>query len=326
MRLPVTSLLILFVVSLGCAASNETPVSSGGAGGKATGGSSGSGGTKPTGSGGAGSGGSSASGGTGGSTSGTGGATATGGAGAATGGAGGSTPGTGGATGGAGGSASPDVAATETAPSPGTDGPTTFEGSHPQCPNCKSIFDGKTLTGWTPIGAEKWAADNGAILSTGAAAGVLVTAKAYDHYRLIYSWQMQDMDGHQANMVVFCRSASARYCGGVQFQPPGTDIWDYGPANKSLKGQAGLMKAPVEKGQAGQCEMIVNHTAGTFKVACCNLMGGKTCKAQPVGALNYGKVPPGAFGWQAHNPNHKIRWWNIFVEEMPASDEFVTTK
>jgi hypothetical protein len=177
------------------------------------------------------------------------------------------------------------------------------------------------------VGAEKWTVDNGAILSTGASAGALITTAKYDKYRLIYSWQMLSTTAHQANMLVWCTSTTARYCGGVQFQPPGTDIWDYGPANASLKGKAGLMKADVPKGAAGQCEMIVNSTAGTFKVACCPLGTEKTCKSTPVGNLSYGSPRmPGQLGWQAHNPDHKIRWWNVFLEENPTSDEFLTAK
>lgn len=317
----------VFGAAFALVAVNCTPAPSDGPGGSSTGGTNGSasggkGGSNAsggkTGSGGSGSGGAAGAQSSGGAP-GTGGSPSTG--------SGGSPAGTGGA--GAGGSA--DAGSGAGGATPGGDdagggGAPVSGDKHPACPNCKSLFDGKTLTGWKPVGAEKWAVDNGKILSTGAAAGVLITDAQYDHYRLIYSWKMLAADGHQANMVIFCRNEGARYCGGVQFQPPGTDIWDYGPANKSLKGAAMLMKAPVEKGEAGQCEMIVNATAGTFKVACCNLGTGSSCKGTPVGMLNYGKVAKGAFGWQAHNPDHKIHWWNIFLEENPTSDDFVTTK
>ena len=264
---------------------------------------------------------------TGGSSSGTGGGSA-----GAGGGAGGSAGGSGGTSSGSGGAAGAEADAggtTDVAAPPGDDGGSgpTFEGTHPACPNCKAAFNGKDITGWIPVGDEKWAVEAGGIASTGAGAGVLVSPGKYDHYRLIYSWKMASAAGHQATMVVWCRDLKARYCAGVQFQPPGTDIWDYGPANASLAKKAGLKAAPVPKGEAGQCEMIVNATAGTFKVACCNLGTGKTCKGQDVGMLTYGMpMPKAGFAFQAHNAGHKIRWWDIFIEENPASDDFVTTK
>jgi hypothetical protein len=300
------------MMAAGCGEDSDPPAGAGGAAGNRSGGSGG---------------GTGGGGGSGGSSTGTGGSASAGSGGSSTGGTGGTGTASGGASGDAatGSGGSGDAGGGEAGETGGA--APTFEGSHPACPNCKAIFDGKTLTGWEPVGAEKWTVDNGAILSTGASAGALITTAKYDKYRLIYSWQMLSTTAHQANMLVWCTSTTARYCGGVQFQPPGTDIWDYGPANTSLKGKAGLMKADVPKGAAGQCEMIVNSTAGTFKVACCPLGTEKTCKTTAVGNLNYGSPRvAGQLGWQAHNPDHKIRWWNVFLEENPTSDEFLTSK
>jgi len=202
-------------------------------------------------------------------------------------------------------------------------------GPHPDCPNCVSIFDGQTLDGWQPIGAEQWEVDDtGAIFSTGASAGALVTTAKYNRYRLLFSWQWLGSN-HQANMLIWCRDVGARNCAGVQFQPPGRDVWDYGPANTSIKGKSNppLMAVDVPKGEEGMCELLVDSAAGTFKGGCCALDGAKTCKTSPVVNLTYGSaLPPGELGFQAHNADHRIRWWDIFVEEDPVGDELVTAE
>ena len=202
-------------------------------------------------------------------------------------------------------------------------------GAHPDCPGCVSIFDGQTLDGWQSIGGEEWTVDDtGAIFSTGESAGALVTTTKYDRYRLIFSWQWLG-SGHQANMLIWCRDVGARNCAGVQFQPPGRDVWDYGPANTSIKGRSDppLMAVDVPMGDEGMCEMIVDSTAGTFKGACCNLEGAETCKTRQVVNLTYGSsLPAGELGFQAHNADHRIRWWNIVVEEDPVGDDFVTAE
>jgi hypothetical protein len=301
-------------------------------GGGGAGGSSAQGGRGGSGSGGSGSGGS----GTGGS--GTGGTSGSGGTGTGTGGTSGSAgSGSGGATGdagtgGTGGGASD--ASGETGSADGASGETggaapgvTFEGTHPSCPACRSIFNGKDLTGWTPIGAEKWEAVENTILSTGASSGALVTVGDYDHYRLFFSWKMLS-GGHAANMLVLCRDRTKRNCAGIQFQNPGSDIWDYGPANARVPRDKGMLiggRASVPQGQSGMCEMIVKHSAGTFKVACCNLGAAKTCKTVPSAVLNFGSAfPKGPLGFQAHNANHKIHWWDVFIEENPTSDEYLS--
>jgi hypothetical protein len=117
-------------------------------------------------------------------------------------------------------------------------------------------------------------------------------------------------------------------CAGIQFQPPGRDIWDYGPSDSRARGGMLLPGRPsVPLGQAGMCEMIVKASAGTFKAACCALQGNATCKTVPAAILNYGSpFPKESMGFMAHNANQRIKWWNIFIEENPATDDYVTDK
>src|SRR6185436_15425 len=125
---------------LGCS-SGSPGKPSGGTGGEEPGDTGGSGGAVSTG--GSGTGGK--------ATGGSGGQDTTGGSGGATGGAGGSSGGAGGSGdgggGGSGGSEPGDGGAPPGDAGPQTGMPTYFPGMHPACPNCKNLFDGKTLTG-----------------------------------------------------------------------------------------------------------------------------------------------------------------------------------
>jgi hypothetical protein len=264
----------------------------------------------------------------------TGGTTATGGA-VGTGGSGdgtGGTPaGTGGAPvgdGGAGGADASEPGDVSTTPG---DAPT-FSGTHPQCPACKAIFDGKTLDGWFPRGNEVFAVQEGAIYSTGKGRGTLVSKWEAQDYRLIFDYKLVSA-GHQATMVVFCVSGSTDGdCDGIQFQPPGTDTWDYRPGapNKGSISAPKEMKvgnAGIKQGSWGQCEIVAKGSVGTFKAACCPVEPGKGCKGIEVMRFNDGKpFAKGPIAWQAHNAGHNILWKNIFVEENPATDDFITTK
>jgi hypothetical protein len=305
----------------------------GGAGGRGgsggSGGSGGAGGTTSTG----GSGGSGASGGA----SGTGG-TSSGGSGGSTGGAGGSTGGSGGSTGGSGGSstdANPsDMGGSETGGgSDGGNASTTFPGVHPQCPNCKSIFDGKTLTGWTVRGGEQYVAQDNTILGTGKGRGAIISNTEWLDYRLVFDYKLIGRV-HKANMIVLCASGTtAPDCDGIQFQPPGADTWDYRPgapnngridAPKEMK----VGSANVPDGQWGRCEMLVKGSNGTFRAACC-LLGetGTMCKTTESLRFNDGKpAGKGPMAFQAHESNHSIAWRNVFVEDMPAVDDLITNK
>ena len=231
---------------LGACGGDDNPGSTGGSGGSAGNGGRGGGG---------------GSGGTGGS-AGTGGAAGTGGS-AGTGGAAG--------TGGQGGSGGSDARSPDSRPADraggdagrrdgGTNADTgsaaTFPGAHPLCPNCKSIFNGKDLQGWTARG-EVYAVQDGSILSTGQSRGVLVSSGSYEKFRLVFNYKLLG-GGHKANLIVFCQTpTSGNTCGGVQFQPPGGDLWDYRPGAPA----GGRLDPPKETGrganvpdgQWGQC-------------------------------------------------------------------------
>ena len=131
---------------------------------------------------------------------------------------------------------------------------------------------------------------------------------------------------------MFCQAPNSGTCGGVQFQPPGGDLWDYRPGAPN-DGNLGPPKetgsgANVPDGQWGQCEILGNGAVGTFRTACC-LLGetNKTCKGQETKKFDDGKpVKGGPIAFQAHEPNHRILWRNIFIEENPTENDLITTK
>ena len=206
----------------------------------------------------------------------------------------------------------------------------TFPSTHPLCPNCKSIFNGVDLTGWKAV-AEKFEVRDGAIFSTGAARGVLVSTSSWQNFRLLFNYKKLPGANHKANMIVFCQRPTSGTCGGVQFQPPGNDLWDYRPGAPN-GGNLGPPKetgrgATVPDGEWGQCEILANGTAGTFRTACC-LLGEtkKNCKGQETKKFDDGKpVAGGPIAWQTHDPDHHILWKDIFLEENPTVDELITT-
>lgn len=207
----------------------------------------------------------------------------------------------------------------------------TFPGTHPLCPGCKSIFNGVDLDGWTAV-SERYEVQDGAIVSTGVSRGVLVSKGSYQDFRMIFTYKKLPGANHKANMIVFCQVPNSGTCGGVQFQPPGGDLWDYRPGAPN-NGNLGPPKetgrgANVPDGQWGQCEILAKGSVGTFRTACC-LLGetNKTCQGTETKKFDDGKpVKGGPVAFQAHERNHKIAWKDVFIEENPAVDDLITTK
>ena len=272
-----------------------------------------------------------ATGGSGGESSGTGGQQATGGS--RQGGAGGSGD-TGGASGGAGGAGG---GAGEGGG--GNSGmPTYFPGMHPACPNCKNLFDGKTLTGWTSWGKTgggigpvmgTWDVQMSALHSTGTMRNVLATNGDYNNFRLIFSIKHMD-GGHQPCIVIWGRRPPPNDAmGGIQIQAPHTSMWDYRPGQNKNIGGTKVGTVAINDAQWAQCEVLAKGTTGSFRMACCqqDAAGAMPCKGVEIlkfsvaGAGNNGPI-----SLQAHNGGVHDMYKNIFVEENPTVDDLLTTK
>jgi hypothetical protein len=312
------SLLLCGVLGLGCSSGTDKgtpPITTGGSGPPA--GTGGGGGTPPP-----------AYGGSGGN-----------------GGSGGQTPiagsgGSGGESGGSGGSASPGDAGTPPATG-GDDGgsgtPVSFPGMHPKCPNCKSIFDGKTLTGWTSYAKVEvavgpapgnWDVVDGALHSVGTRRGVLATNDDYGDFRLIFSIKHSG-GGHQPCIVIWgMRPPPNDAMGGIQIQAPHTNMWDYRPGkNANINGMK-VGTTAINDAQWSQCEVLAKAT-GEFRMACCqqDAAGNTPCKGVELLHFNVaGAGNKGPISLQAHNAGVHDSYKNIFIEASPAVDDLLTTK
>ena len=309
-----------------CASENEEPGSSAGGSGGSTGGRGGSGGS--TGGTTGGSGGSTGTGGSGGS----GGSAGTGGATGGSGGSGGSSGsgGSGGSagSGGTGGSAGTGGSSTTDAKAPdtqsGTEGGAAVPGNAPYgCSGCKRIFDGQTLNGWhTAPGA--WEVKEGALSSTGVN-GDIYTAQDYGSYRIFF--QVKQIKGnHKPCTTLFGKrpaspTAVGRGLGGAQFQPPNGASWDYGAGGTFTR----ATNPNFNVNNWHQCEVVVKE-AGEFKAACCPVNeGGAACKGTLV--LSWkgtGRKHP--FNFMIHNPGLFDQYRDVWLEENPTDEGFLSQK
>jgi hypothetical protein len=292
----------------------------GGTGG--SGGSGGRGGSTGTTTGG--SGGSTATGGSGVSTGGSGGS---GGSSTTTGGAGGSggSGGSGGAggSGGSGGGTATDGGTKSDAQS-GNDGPPAVPGNAPYgCTGCKRIFDGQTLNGWhTAPGS--WEVKEGALSSTGKN-GDIYTAQDYGSYRIFF--QVKQIKGnHKPCTTLFGKRpadpmAVGRGLGGAQFQPPNGASWNYGVGGTFTR----VANPNFNVNNWHQCEVVVKE-AGEFKAACCPVAeGGAACKGVEV--LRWkgpGRKHP--FNFMIHNPGLFDQYKEVWLEENPTDEAFLSQK
>jgi hypothetical protein len=261
-----------------------------------------------------------------------------GGGGTAPGGSGGTAPGGSGGTtpgGSAGGTGGAPIVAPDAAPAADGSGPSApvAPGAFPGCPNCKPIFDGKTLDGWLQDPAGSFTVKDGAIASTGKGAHAW-TKDDYGDFRIIFSVR-QVMGGHKPCTTLFCtRPASGkatRGLSGIQFQPPLGGSWDYRPGkNVGPNGTAWTYPNPrpmfdVKKWH--RCEILARASKGEFRGACCEIEGKDSCKAVEV--LHF--VDPtagkkGPFALMMHNGGLFDEYKDLWVETDPAGDELITTR
>jgi hypothetical protein len=331
MRVAVLPLLLTGTLFAACVPESADPTSTGGAGGSSsTGGRGGKGGS-------AGGSGGSATAGTGGASAGSGGSgTSTGGSG----GSGGSTAGTGGASGGSGGGGGSSATGgsgggTSDASAPADTNSTpepTPPGAFPGCPRCKSIFDGKTLTGWQQSPAGSFEVKEGVIASTGKGAHAW-TMEDYGEFRIIFSVR-QIKGNHKPCTTLFTTRPGgnpARGLAGIQFQPPLGGSWDYRPGKNSGPDKVHWIypnpRPTFDVLKWHRCEILARASTGEFRGACCEIEGKDSCKGIEV--LHYkdataGKKGP--FALMMHNPGLFDEFKDFWVEVDPVGDELITMK
>jgi hypothetical protein len=199
------------------------------------------------------------------------------------------------------------------------------------CPNCKPIFDGKTLDGWQQDPAGSFVVKDGVIASTGKGAHAW-TKEDYGDFRLFLTVRQIKGNHKPCTTLWGTRPAggtAARGLKGIQFQPPLGGSWDY-RSNTDPKGKPQWMypnpRPTFDVLKWHRCEILAHVSKGEFRAACCEIEGKDTCKAVEV--LHY--VDPtnkkGPFALMMHNAGLFDEYKDIMVEVDPVGDELLSTK
>jgi hypothetical protein len=194
-----------------------------------------------------------------------------------------------------------------------------------------SIFDGKTLNGWSladnaPPNAFSVDVADGAIASTGGVRATLYySQERLSFYRVIYSVRQIVRKNHDPGVLFFGPDPTKDALWGVMFALPDNWGWDYrnGVSNGTGKG-VGVVPN-VDLTQWARCELLVNSATGTAKAACAQPVG---TKAVEVLTFTEAKNPnvPSYFGILCHTAGEVDEYKDITLEVNPAVNDLITTK
>jgi hypothetical protein len=202
-------------------------------------------------------------------------------------------------------------------------------------PNLVSMFDGKTLNGWTSSDPKGWVIENNAMHSTGNARGwIYYNKQQAGTFRWIFDVRQQAIVGaaHNPTVLIWGTTNPIRDAlSAIQFQPPTQYGWDYRPGENN--GGNGKFKTVAHKAipitSWAQCEIDADQASGVAKMACCPLaVGATTCKAVAVVTFTdktAGRVGPIAL--QVHNAGIQDEFKGLYLES-PVKDnpgQFITT-
>ncbi len=154
-------------------------------------------------------------------------------------------------------------------------------------PNLVSMFDGKTLNGWTSSDPKGWVIKNNAMHSTGNARGwIYYNKQQAGTFRWIFDVRQQAIVGaaHNPTVLIWGTTNPIRDAlSAIQFQPPSPYGWDYRPGeNNGGNGKFKTVANPrISITNWAQCEIVANQTTGVAKMACCPLSGVQLAVKQP---------------------------------------------
>jgi hypothetical protein len=199
--------------------------------------------------------------------------------------------------------------------------------------NLISIFNGTTLDGWIQVPAASWSVVNGAMHSVGTARGFIYTRAVYQDFRAIFTSRLvADPAAHLPCVLFWGNSPTVDALAAIQIQPPRGYMWDYrrtGPtANMSPDRFETRLGGPaLVDTQWSQCEILTDRSAGTMRLACCQLTGTATrCKGVEIVDFKdptAGLEAPLAF--QVHNAGMVEEFKNIAIESPVAAPNMLVT-
>jgi hypothetical protein len=198
-------------------------------------------------------------------------------------------------------------------------------------PNLVSIFDGKTLTGWTSSKAGLCTVKDSAIYGNGTARGWIYYKQQAGTFRWIFT--LRQVSGNHAPTVLIWGTLVPLKdaLSAIQFQPPNGGHWDYRPGHNNGGGKlfTQIAHTKINAKNWAQCELIANAKTGVARMACCPLPAGKpTCKAVEVLRFKDPKAGrTGPIAIQVHNKGIHDEYKNLFLETpvVKSPDKFITT-
>ncbi len=188
-----------------------------------------------------------------------------------------------------------------------------------------SLFNGKTLAGWTGD-PTAWTVIDGAIVGVKDNQN-LMTEGDYADFRLIVSTiQVDSPTNHQGIGFWGVRLPPGKYGYGdcVDVMPPMNWTWDYATGH----GADGILKLSrdldkdlgITRSEWTQAEILVNRSAGTIRMAVNGL------EVLDYTARAPSRLKRGPIGLQAHAGNRDVRYKDIFIEDSPKVDRLITVK
>jgi hypothetical protein len=155
--------------------------------------------------------------------------------------------------------------------------------------------------------------------------GDIWTAQDYGSYRIFF--QVKQISGnHKPCTTLFGKRpadpmAVGRGLGGAQFQPPNGASWNYGVGGTFTR----TANPNFNVNNWHQCEVVVKEV-GEFKAACCPVSAsGAACKGVEV--LRWkgpGRKHP--FNFMIHNPGLFDQYREVWLEENPTDEAFLSQK
>jgi hypothetical protein len=209
------------------------------------------------------------------------------------------------------------------------------------CPGCRSLFDGKSLDGWSMEKPGSFVVKGGAIASTGPGSHIW-TNEAFLDYRLFFTLRQVGNEpgkGHRPSVTFLGQLPDPaapkfpRGLHGVQLQPPHGGAWDYRKSGQEgdPKKNPDFYQRPDPRPKFDdkkwhRCEVVVKGSEGSFKAACCEIEGKESCQAIQVLAFKDPALAgaKGPFCIQIHNSGLYDEFKDVYVDDKLTSDAFLT--
>ncbi len=199
-----------------------------------------------------------------------------------------------------------------------------------------SIFDGKTLTGWSEAHGAKPSSfsvnvADGAIASTGGVrASLYYSQQKLSFYRVIYTERQVVRKDHDPGVLFFAPDPTQDALWGLMFALPDSWGWNYlDGVSKNLDVTVAPKPPKIDLTQWARCELLVNSATGTAQAACAQPVGTKAVPVMSFSAATAKLDIPNApsyFGILCHTAGEVDEYKDITLEVNPAVNDLITTK